>query len=391
MQKQQLRLAQPEPKPAEAPPPTSRFANHIAAFQAQPSQAASRWQPSSKQRNIWIFGLLIALSIVGVLLSLTWSSVDIPLSSVADILLGRPTVQPAWRTIIVDIRLPRIITSILVGMALGLAGLQLQTVFRNPLAEPFTLGVSSGASLGVALVILLAPSTGISFAALGSNVFGNLGTVGSAIVGGLSVLGIMLVVASRVRDMTIILLLGVILSAMTYALVTVLIFFANESQTRAFVEWQLGSFTRVRWGELRYFVPVTLIGALIAGLTTKHLNALLLGEHYAQSSGINVQRARWIIMGSASIMAGTVVAYAGPIGFVGIAIPHLARGLFKTSDHRVLVPATILTGIPFALACGIMAEVPGSSLQLPIDAATSLFGAPVAAWVLLRMKRGAWM
>lgn len=370
---------------------THRFAAHVAAYVAKENTPQPVVAAPSRRPHGLLFGILAALSVVGILLSLSWSSVRIPLDEVVRILLGQATAQPTWQTIVIDIRVPRVITAMLVGTALGLAGLQMQTIFRNPLAEPFTLGVSSGASLGVALMILAAPSTGIGFSGLGGGVVGNLSTVGSAILGGLLVLGIMLAVAARVRDMTVILLLGVILSALAYALVTVLIFFANERQTRSFIEWQLGSFTRVRWEEIQFFVPVVLVGVVIAILTTKHLNALLLGESYAQSMGLNIRRARWIIMGSASIMAGAVVAYAGPISFLGIAIPHLARGVFRTSDHRTLVPATVLIGIPLALACGILAEVPSSSLQLPIDAASSLFGAPIAAWVLLRMKRGAWM
>lgn len=370
---------------------THRFAAHVAAYAAKENTPQPVVAAPLKRPHGLLFGILAALSVFGILLSLSWSSVRIPLDEVVRILVGQTAAQPTWQTIVIDIRVPRVITAMLVGTALGLAGLQMQTIFRNPLAEPFTLGVSSGASLGVALMILAAPSTGIGFSGLGGGVVGNLSTVSSAILGGLLVLGIMLAVAARVRDMTVILLLGVILSALAYALVTVLIFFANERQTRSFIEWQLGSFTRVRWEEIQFFVPVVLIGVVIAFLTTKHLNALLLGESYAQSMGLNIRRARWIIMGSASIMAGAVVAYAGPISFLGIAIPHLARGVFRTSDHRTLVPATVLIGIPLALACGILAEVPSSSLQLPIDAASSLFGAPIAVWVLLRMKRGAWM
>ena len=188
--------------------------------------------------------------------------------------------------------------------------------------------------------------------------------------------------------MVVVLLLGVVMASLIGAVVTILIFFANEQQTREFVEWGLGSFNRVRWGEMPYMSSSIGVALIMAVLTIKPLNALLLGDNYAQSMGLNVKWARVVIMGSASLMAGAVVAYAGPIGFLGIAIPHIARGVFGTSDHRILVPGSVLVGIAIALACGILAELPNSNLNLPINAATALFGGPVAIWVLLKARRG---
>ena len=321
-------------------------------------------------------------------MSLSWSSVSIPIQQVLTILFGQEAEKSSWQTIVMDIRLPRVLTAMLVGTALGLAGLQMQTVFRNPLASPFTLGVSSGASLGVALVILVSPASAQIFSGVGSGIFNNLGTVAGAALGAAAVLAIMLVVASRVGDMVVVLLLGVVMASLIGAIVTILIFFANEQQTREFVEWGLGSFNRVRWDEMPFLSASIGVALVMAVITTKPLNALLLGENYAQSMGLNVKWSRVVIMGSASIMAGAVVAYAGPIGFLGIAIPHIARGVFGTSDHRVLVPGSVLVGIVIALACGILAELPNSSLNLPINAATALFGGPVAMWVLLKARRG---
>ena len=343
---------------------------------------------SRAKRQLAVFLLLAVLGVAAVMLSLSWSSVNIPVEQVLTVLFGGEAEKGTWETIVMDIRLPRALTAILVGTGLGLAGLQMQTVFRNPLASPFTLGVSSGASLGVALVILISPTSADIFSGVGSGLLNNLGTVAGAALGAAGVLAIMLVVASRVGDMVVVLLLGVVMASLIGAIVTILIFFANEQQTREFVEWGLGSFTRVRWDEMPFLSASIGVALVLAIVTTKPLNALLLGENYARSMGLNVKWARVVIMGSASLMAGAVVAYAGPIGFLGIAIPHIARGVFGTSDHRVLVPGSILVGIVIALACGILAELPNSSLNLPINAATALFGGPVAMWVLLKARRG---
>ncbi len=340
--------------------------------------------------HLLVFIVLGVLGIFVFLLSLSWSSVPIPFDQILKILLGYEPERAVFRTIVMDIRLPRVLTATMVGAGLGLAGLQMQTLFRNPLASPFTLGVSSGASLGVALIIIVAPVS-IGYGTLGAAWISNLSTVAGAAVGAFLVLSLMLLVASRVQDMAIVLLFGVVVGALVGAIVTVLVYFADENRTREFVEWGFGSFQKVRWDEMAYFIPVTLVGVGIAVLSTKYLNVLLLGENYAQSMGLNVRRARLVIMTSASVMAGVVVAYAGPIGFLGIAIPHLARGIFGTSDHRVLVPGSVFIGIALALACGILAELPGTSLSLPINAATALFGAPVALWVLLRARRGSWL
>ena len=286
--------------------------------------------------------------------SLSWSSVSIPVDQVVTILLGREAEKSTWETIVMDIRLPRVLTAMLVGTALGLAGLQMQTVFRNPLASPFTLGVSSGASLGVALVILVSPTSLEVFSGIGDSLVRQSGYSYGGGLGAAATLSIMLMVASRVGDMVVVLLLGVVMASLVGAIVTILIFFANEQQTREFVEWGLGSFNRVRWGEMPFLSSSIGVAVIMAVLTLKPLNALLLGDNYARSMGLNVTWARVVIMGSASLMAGAVVAYAGPIGFLGIAIPHIARGIFGTSDHRILVPGSVLVGIAVALACGCL-------------------------------------
>lgn len=346
---------------------------------------------SQTRYRMLLFVGLGALSVFMFLLSLSWSSVSIPIDEIVRILLGYEPERAAFRTIIIDIRLPRVLTAILVGAALGIAGLQMQTTFRNPLADPFTLGVLSGASFGAAVTIIFVPmflgsiSANEQFIAIGF--LGNLSTVAGSTLGAAAILGLMLLLASQVRDMTIVLLAGLVVASLLEAIITVFVFFADRERTRAFVEWGLGSFYRVRWDEMPFLAGAIIIGLLVAWLTSKALNALLLGENYAQSMGLNISQARLLILGSASLMAGAVVAYCGPIGFLGIAVPHLARGLFGTSDHRVLVPATILIGIVLALACGILAEVPGSAITLPLNAATALFGGPIALWILFRMRK----
>lgn len=342
-------------------------------------------------RKQW--GVFVALTFSVLLLffvSLSWSSVHIPLHQIWAILLGGAVERESWRTILIDIRLPRTITAMLVGVGLGLSGLQMQTLFRNPLASPFTLGVSAGAGLGVAVVVIVLPVT-FGYGTFGGGLWDNLSTVSGAALGAFFVLALMLAIAVRVRDMTTVLLFGVVIGSLVSAVVTVLVFFADEQRTREFVEWGFGSFHKVRWSEVPFFFAVIGVGTTMTLVATKSLNVLLLGENYARSMGLNIPRARLGIMTSAAIMSGAIVAYAGPIGFLGIAIPHLARGLLGTSNHRVLVPASLFIGMAIALACGLLAELPGHTLFLPINAATSLFGAPVALWVLSRARRGEWV
>ncbi|MEM6455798.1 MAG: iron ABC transporter permease [Acidobacteriota bacterium] len=346
--------------------------------------------PGTRVRRGARLALLAIIALVLGVLSLGWSSVAIPPPDVVAALVGpADAVDASVRTIVRDIRLPRTLTAALVGAALGIAGLLMQTVFRNALASPFTLGVSSGASLGVALVVLTAPlpdyADAPSFVMLVDQL-GHLGTVVGAALGAFGVLAVMLTLAARVRDVTIVLLLGVVMSSLVGALVTVLVFFADARRTRAFVEWGLGSFTQVHWGTLPTFALAVLVGVVGAGALVKPLNALLLGEAHAESLGVRVRASRLGALAAASVLAGAVVAFAGPIGFLGIAVPHLARGLLRTADHRLLVPGSVAVGAVLALACGLLAELPGSSLNLPVNAAAALFGAPVAIVVLLRMR-----
>ena len=328
---------------------------------------------------------------VGVLLpacfiaSLVAGSVSIPIGEVTTILFGGESSKPAWDQIILNLRLPRAITAMLTGAALAMSGLQMQTLFRNPLAGPFVLGISSGASLGVALVVLAA-GAGASTLIAGLNMFGNFGLAAAASIGAGTVLGLVLSVSQRVENNMTLLILGLMFGYVSGAMVSVLIYFSASNAIQAYVVWTFGSFAGVTWSQLTVFVPLALVGLSIGALSTKALNALLLGETYAASLGLTVSRARFWILSSASLLAGVTTAFCGPIAFLGIAVPHLTRSILDTSDHRILIPAVCLTGSIIALLSDLIARVPGSQITLPLNAVTALIGAPVVVWIVLRRR-----
>ncbi len=328
--------------------------------------------------------IVLALLLVGVfLLSLALGSVQIPLGDIVNVLLGGSASRDAWTSIILKFRLPKALTAMLAGAALGVGGLQMQTLFRNPLADPFVLGISSGASLGVALVVLTVGTTGMILLA-GVTLLGDLSLVVAASLGSALMLGLVLVAARRVQSSVTLLILGLMFGYGVSALVSLLLYYSIAERIQAYVNWTFGSFGGVTWSQMEVFAPTILIGLVLAGVMSKSLNALLLGETYARSMGMNVRRARlWIIV-STALLAGAVTAFCGPIGFVGIAVPHICRSLLNTSDHRVLIPATILTGGIVAVLADLIAQVPGSQTVLPLNAITALIGAPVVIWIVLR-------
>ena len=334
-----------------------------------------------------LVSLSIALSAV-FLLSLALGSTSIPLRGVVRALIGTSSDRGVV-AVVNTIRLPRSVTAMLAGASLGIAGLQMQTLFRNPLADPFALGISSGASLGVALVVLgsgYGPATAFG-TAMGMR--GDALVTAAAIAGAAAVLGLVLIVSSRVPNPTTVLILGLMFGYAVSAVVTVLVGASQPERLQQWAQWGFGSFSGVTWQRLRLFAPLTLAGVLIASTTTKQLNALLLGENYARSMGLPVKYARLLTMAGASVLGAVVTAFCGPISFLGIAVPHLCRGLFGTSDHRVLVPAVVLMGGALALLAQILSLLPGSAGVLPLNAVTSLLGAPVVVAVLLRARRGA--
>ena len=316
---------------------------------------------------------------------------------ILDIFLGSVSIKPDdiikaifsntgddIETIILKFRLPKAVTAITVGIALSLSGLQMQTVFRNPMAGPYVLGVSSGASLGVAFVIL-----GFS----GTLTPGNLHSLGNWILVAASWTGagavtlLIMFISSKVRDIMIILIIGIMLASGISAIVSIMQYFSNETLLKAYVIWTMGSLGNLSAGQLQVLLISVSAGMIISIFSVKMLNALLLGENYAASIGLNVRFSRAVIFACTSILAGSVTAFCGPIGFIGIAVPHIARIIFKTSDHRVLIPGTILTGALIMLISDIVSQLPGSDNVLPINSVTSLIGIPVVIWVILNSKK----
>lgn len=320
------------------------------------------------------------------LLNLVVGSVNIPLDDIVRVLLGGEASKDTWTNIILKIRLPEALTAMLAGAALSVSGLMMQTFFRNALADPYVLGISSGASMGVALVVMGVGSAGGTLLA-GIGLTGDLLITAAAAAGASVTLLIVLVVARRIQNNAMLLIIGLMFGYFTGSLVSMLLYFTITERIQVFVNWSFGTFSGVTWGQMPVFIPPIVAGLTLALLLAKSLNALLPGETYARSMGLNIGRARLAIILATALLAGTVTAFCGPVGFIGIAVPHLCRGLFRTSDHRNLIPATILLGGIAALVAALMAELPGSNIVLPLNAVTALMGAPVVLWVLLRQKK----
>ena len=337
-----------------------------------------------RARRAWLWLSLLLLLLACWLLDLAIGPVRIPLREVAHILLGGQADHPTWATIILDFRLPKSITALLAGSALSIAGLQMQTLFRNPLADPYILGISSGASLGAALVILLAGGSGVHFLAkLG--LLGDAGIILAATAGALFVFLLVALLARHVHTITL-LLIGVLVGYIVSAFVRILIHFSLPESVQAYLSWTFGSFGGVTWVQLSVFLPAILLGLALAIRSIKSMNAFLLGETYARSLGVHPQKARWQIVLSASLLAGTVTAFCGPIGFIGIAVPHLCRGLLRSSDHREVLPACAVVGGVVALLADMLSQLPGSAAVLPLNSITALIGAPVVVWVILKQR-----
>lgn len=331
--------------------------------------------------------ILMLLAGLGVTfaLSLLLGSVLIPLGDVLSILLGGEPARESWRTIVMNFRLPKAITATLAGAGLSISGLIMQTLFRNPLADPFILGISSGASLGVGLVILVGGATGtVLLAGLGFG--GDLALIIASSVGASAVLGLVLLLSRRLAGITSLLILGLMFGYVTSALVSIMIHFSAADRIQSYLNWTFGSFGGVTWGQMGLFATVVVAGGVLAFAASKPLNALLLGEQYARTMGVDVRRARVLLILSSALIAGAVTTFCGPIGFIGVAVPHLCRGLVGTSDHRVLLPASALLGAALALVADMVAQLPGSQVVLPLNAITALLGAPVVIAIILRRR-----
>ena len=329
-----------------------------------------------------IFSGLFLIVVIFMILDVFYGSVSIKASEVIRAIFTNENSN--FETIVLKFRLPKAITALTVGVALSLSGLQMQTVFRNPMAGPYVLGISSGASLGVAFVIL-GFSSNISPDSLHG--LGNWILVAASWIGAGAVMLLIMVISSRVKDIMTILILGIMLSSGISAIVTIMQYFSNETMLKAYVIWTMGSLGNLTVSQLHVLFISVSAGVILSLFSSKMLNALLLGENYASSIGLNVKFARVVIFICTSILAGSVTAFCGPIGFIGIAVPHMVRILFKTSDHKILIPGTILMGGAVMLISDIISQLPGSESVLPVNAVTSLIGIPVVIWVILRNRK----
>ena len=329
------------------------------------------------RRSTTLFIILSLLLVILFVLDLLIGSVHIPLRDILGALFGGD-VDASTRLIVLDIRLIKAVVAILTGMALSVSGLQMQTLFRNPLAGPYVLGISSGASLGVALFILGMPLLGIAT----NSTMSSIGTAGAAWLGSALVLAFVASVSTRIKDIMVILILGMMISSGVSAVVQILQYLSNEEALKSFVIWTMGSLGDVTTNQLHIMLPAVLLGLVVSVAVIKPLNLLLLGEQYARTMGLNVRRSRYLIFLSTTLLAGTVTAFCGPIGFVGLAIPHIARMLFSNADHRILLPASALCGAVTLLICDIVSKW----LTLPINTITALLGIPIVIWVVIRNK-----
>ncbi len=330
---------------------------------------------------VGIVALLLGLFV----LRLALGSVAIPPQDVLAVLLGGDASRAVWKTIVLELRLPQALTAVLAGAALSVGGLLMQTLFRNPLADPFILGVSSGASLGVALVVLSSTAVTASFVT-GSGLLGDLGIITAASAGALFVLLVVLVAARMVASGMTLLILGLLFSYMTSAAVSLLLYFSIPERIQAYISWTFGSFSGVTGSQMAVVAPVLLLAIVASFTLSKGLNALLLGEAYAQTMGVQTRRLRLSVIALTAVLAGTVTAFCGPIGFIGIAVPHVCRALFGSADHRLLIPSAAIVGALVALAAALFASVPNSAIILPLNAVTAFMGAPVVIWVILSRR-----
>lgn len=331
--------------------------------------------------------IYVWLSICLVLLfagCLVYGAVSIPLDAVADILMGNETVKESWRQILLNSRLPQAVTALLAGASLAVSGLLLQTLFKNPLAGPSILGISDGANLGVAAVMLYFGGTLNMVNSLPMS--GYLAIVVAAFAGACLILGIIIFFSTKVKSNVMLLIIGIMVGYMASSLISILNYYASTDKVHAFVMWGMGDFSGVSSQQLPFFTTCSLVGLLLSILLIKPLNALLLGEMYAANLGIKVKRTRVLILLCTGILTATATAFCGPISFIGLAVPHIARLLLGSSNHKLLLPVTLLTGSCVALLCNIVMVLPGGNGILPLNAVTPLIGAPVIIYVIMNRK-----
>jgi len=324
--------------------------------------------------------LILVLTLI---LNISLGQVAIPFREVIKSLLGSTASKDTWEYIIFNFRLPKAITAILVGVGLSTAGLLMQTLFRNPLAGPYVLGLSSGSSLGVAFVIL---GSVVLPAFLSEIILSSYGIILASCFGSFLVMLLVLLVSQRIRDTATLLIVGLMFSSFTGAIVSVLTYFSSADQLQRFTFWSMGSLGNLSWQNLLILTITILIGLALSLFSIKSLDALLLGENYAKSMGLNLKKSRYTIVFATSILAGSITAFVGPIAFVGLAVPHLSKLLFQTSNHKILFWSTIVIGGILMLFCDTISQLPGLDFTLPINAITSIIGAPIVVWLLIRKK-----
>ena len=335
-----------------------------------------------RRLHITLFVLIAVVLVVASFGDLLLGTTLIPLDEVWAVLVGEST-NANYIKIITELRLPKIVVAILSGVALSVSGLQMQTLFRNPLAGPYVLGINSGASLGVALFTLAMPMFGL---ASGSMIM-RLGLTGMAWIGSAVILMLVMSLSRKIKNINTILIIGMMLGSAISAVVGVLQYVGSEASLKAFVVWTMGSLSTVTRGDIAIFAPAVALGLLLSVVAIKSLNMLLLGENNARTMGLNVERSRLILFISTTLLAGSVTAFCGPIGFIGLAMPHLARLTFRTADHRVLLPASMLWGALSMVLCSLVADVVAhSSLVLPVNTITALLGVPIIIFVVVRNR-----
>ena len=326
----------------------------------------------------WV--LLLVVTLFFFLLDISLGSVNIPFSQTLAILSGQETENQAWGQIILLFRLPRVLTALAVGAGLSVSGLLMQTLFRNPLAGPYVLGISSGASLGVALVVLAGSILPFGI------IIGKISILLAAGLGAASILFVVSALSRNIADSTTLLILGLMFGSITGAIVSVLQFYSQAEELQSYMIWTFGSLGNVRWADMPLFITTIMAGLVLAFIVHKPLNAFILGEKQASSIGVNIRRTRIMILLATSVLAGSITAYCGPIAFIGLAVPHLTRVVFATSNHRVLIPAVALSGALLMIICDFIAQLPGSAHVVPINAVTAIIGGPVVIWVIIRKR-----
>lgn len=332
--------------------------------------------------------LLISMGIVAVglllfVMNLCFGSVSIPMKEIWTAVFGGD--DATYRAIVLDYRLPQAITALLAGIGLSVSGLLMQTLFRNPLADPSLLGISSGSSLGVALVVLLGTATGLSVSTL--SLWSTFGVTVAAFVGAFAVLLLILALSSRLRSMVSLVLVGIMIAYIAGSVTDILKFFSQKEGLHSFIIWGMGSFSNVSKAQLPFFAIAVMAGTIGSFLLFKTLNLLLLGERYAENLGVNIRRSSMFIILASGFLTALITAFCGPIAFLGLAVPHIARFLFKSSDHKLLIPATAFIGMDLALFCNLIARLPSFEGNLPINSVTALIGAPIVLWVIFHRQK----